>query len=124
MEENLSKKLNENVTAETQHSNAATSQVTSKQFRFRKVTGELVVRATMQMKTKKLLGPDNISSFILKIVCPVVSKSLAKIFDASLETKIFPEVWKLTRAHGTNFQNRCQKRYEQLSANLCFFHCC
>ena len=51
----------------------------------------------MQMKTKKSCGPDNISSFILKIACPVVSKSLAKIFNASLETGIFPEVWKLAR---------------------------
>ena len=95
--ENLSKKFNENVTSETQHSNTVTSQVTSKRFRFRKVIEELVVRAIMQMKTKKSRGPDNISSFIFKIACPVVSKSLAKIFHASLETGIFPEVWKLVR---------------------------
>ena len=51
----------------------------------------------MQTKTKKSRGPDNISSFILKIACPVVSKSLAKTFKTSLETGIFPEVWKLAR---------------------------
>ena len=49
------------------------------------------------MKTKKSHDPDNISSFILKTACPVVSKSLVKIFNTSLETGIFPEVWKLAR---------------------------
>ena len=50
--ENLNKKFSGNVTFETQHSNAVTSQVTSKGLQFRKVTEELVVRAIMQMKTK------------------------------------------------------------------------
>ena len=67
--ENLSKKFNENVTSKTQHLNTVTSQVTSKRFRFWKVTVELVVRAIMQMKTKKSHGPNNISRFILKINC-------------------------------------------------------
>ena len=95
--ENLSKKFNENVTSETQHSNTVTSKVTSKWFLFRKVTEELIVWAIMQIKTKTSCGPDNISSFILKIACPVVSKSLVKIFNTSLETGIFSEVWKLER---------------------------
>ena len=53
----------------------------------------------MQMKTEKSSGPDNISNFILKIACPVVSKSLAKIniLYACFETRIFPVVWKLAR---------------------------
>ena len=57
--ENLGEKLNENVqvTSETQHSNAATSQVTSKRFRFWKVAEKLVVRAIMQMKTKNHVVP-------------------------------------------------------------------
>ena len=49
------------------------------------------------MKKKKSRGPDNIFSFILRIACPVVSKSLAKIFNTSQETGIFPKVWKLAR---------------------------
>ena len=49
------------------------------------------------MKARKSSGHNNISSFILKIACPVVSKSLAKIFKPSLEAGIFPEVWKLAR---------------------------
>ena len=67
--ENLSKKFNGNVTSKTQQSNTVTSQVTSKRFRFWKVTVELDVWAIMQMKTKKSHGPDNISSFILQINC-------------------------------------------------------
>ena len=51
----------------------------------------------MQMKTTKSRCPDNNSSFILKIACRVVSKSLAKIFNTFLETGISREVWKLAR---------------------------
>ena len=55
--ENLSKKFNGNVTSKTQQSNTVTSQVTSKRFQFWKVTVELDVWATMQMKTKKIIWP-------------------------------------------------------------------
>ena len=59
----------------------------------------------MQVETKKSHGPDNILSFILKIACLVVLKSLAKVFNTSLETGIFPRSLKACQ-DGTNFQNR------------------
>ena len=66
-------------------------------FKFKYVTGENVVKAISRLKNKRTYGLDKISSFILKIAAPVISSSLAKIFNISLKTGVFPVQWKYAR---------------------------
>ena len=49
------------------------------------------------MKSKRSFGVDGISSYFLKIAAPVISKSLAKIFNKSLLVGSFPEGWKVSK---------------------------
>ena len=49
------------------------------------------------MKSKRSFGVDGIPSYFLKIVAPVVSKGLAKIFNTSLLVGNFPEGWKISK---------------------------
>ena len=66
-------------------------------FKFKYVTGENVVKAISRLKNKRTYGLDKISSFILKIAALVISRSLAKIFNISLKTGVFPVQWKYAR---------------------------
>ena len=45
----------------------------------------------------KSFGNDNISGYFLKIALPYISRILMLIFNASIETNIFPVSWKIAR---------------------------
>ena len=55
--------------------------------------------ALAKFKTTKGFGVDNISSSFLKLALSFVENSLT-IFNASIETRIFPESWKLHPVDG------------------------
>ena len=49
------------------------------------------------MKTTKGFGKDNISCYFLKLAMPFIEKSLADLFNTSIETSQFPDLWKSAR---------------------------
>ena len=60
-------------------------------FKFMEINTKTVQNAKSRLKTKCSFGVDGISSYFLKIAAPVISKSLAKIFNKSLSVGSFPE---------------------------------
>ena len=50
-----------------------------------------------KMKIKKSFGNDNISGYFLKIALAVISSSLLKVINVSIETNTFPDAWKIAR---------------------------
>ena len=69
----------------------------SKTFTFSEITEEEVIRASLSFKTSFGSGIDNISSFFIKTVIPVIAKYLAYIYNYSLYKGQFPYNWKIAR---------------------------
>ena len=63
-------------------------------FEFEEVDESFVLRELSSLKTKKATGLDQISAKILKDSAPTIASSLTKIFNASLLSQTFPDVWK------------------------------
>ena len=66
-------------------------------FKFMEINIKAVQNAISRLKSKRSFGVDGISSYFLKIAAPVISKSLAKIFNKSLLVGSFPEGWKISK---------------------------
>ena len=64
------------------------------EFAFEPITEEFVLRELKQLKTNKAIGLDNISARLLKDSASVISASLTRLFNLSLETRTFPSLWK------------------------------
>ena len=69
----------------------------SEKFNFRPVNVRDIRDALAKAKISKSFGNDNISYFFLKLALPYIENSLAILFNASIETSIFPDAWKLAR---------------------------
>ena len=63
-------------------------------FEFEEVDESFVLRELSSLKTKKATGLDQISAKILKDSAPTIASSLTKIFNASLLSQTFPDIWK------------------------------
>lgn len=65
-------------------------------FSFQRVEPEEVERILRGLKVNKATGPDGliISSRLLKLAAPAIAKSLATIYNASLENGVVPGEWK------------------------------
>ena len=50
-----------------------------------------------RIRTAKSFGHDNISSYFLKQALPLISGSLARLFNIAIETSTFPDAWKIAR---------------------------
>ena len=64
------------------------------EFAFEPITEDFVLRQLKQLKTNKAIGLDNISARLLKDSASVISASLTRLFNLSLETRTFPSLWK------------------------------
>ena len=64
------------------------------EFAFEPITEDFVLRQLKQLKTNKAIGLDNISARLLKDSASVISASLTRLFNLSLETRSFPSLWK------------------------------
>ena len=64
------------------------------EFAFEPITEDFVLRQLKQLKTNKAIGLDNISARLLKDSASVISASLTRLFNLSLETRTFPSFWK------------------------------
>ena len=69
----------------------------NKQFIFRPLGVHDIREAMVKIKTSKSFGSDKISSYFLKLAIPFLERSLALIFNTSLETSHFPDSWKNAR---------------------------
>ena len=69
-----------------------------KVFNFRAINeGDDLHKGMAKMKIKKSFGNGNIWGYFLKIAFAVISSSLLKIFNVSIETNTFPYAWKIAR---------------------------
>ena len=64
------------------------------EFIFEQITEDFDIRQLQKLKTNNAIGLDNISACLLKDSATVISASLTRSFNLSLETRIFPSLWK------------------------------
>ena len=62
-------------------------------FRFRPIMVQDIREAIAKLTTSKSFGTDTISSYFLKMALPFLENSI----NTSLETGIFPDIWKISR---------------------------
>ena len=70
---------------------------TKAKFNFRTIEVQEIRDAFAKVKTAKSFGTDNISSYFLKLALPFIEKSLAFMFNTSIETSMSPDSWKIAR---------------------------
>ena len=68
-----------------------------KYFRFKTIDVRNIRNAVGKMKTSKVFGTDNISSYFLKLAMPYIENSIAYILNTSLKSSRFPDDWKTAR---------------------------
>ena len=66
-------------------------------FLFTPIEPEQVMKAMGKFKTSQGHGLDQISSFFLKAGIPVRAEPLAELFNLSLSTGVFTDMWKMAR---------------------------
>ena len=66
-------------------------------FHFHNIEDQYIRDAMAKIKTSEGFGNDNISSYFLKLALPVVGKSLACLFNRSINQCKFPTTWKIAR---------------------------
>ena len=66
-------------------------------FQFKTVYSVSVEKALKKMKTSFGFGSDGIASHLIKIAFPIISNSLCRIYNMSIESVIFPDSWKIVR---------------------------
>ena len=79
-----------------------------REFAFEPITEDFVLHQLKELKTNKAIGLDNISARLLKDSASVISASLTRLINLSLETRTFPSIWKSGKV-------RCK----QLQAHYC-----
>ena len=79
-------------------SGEATKNYRSVKFQFGSITVKEIRDAIAKIKTTKGFGKDNISCYFLKLAVPFIEKSLADLFNTSIETSQFPDLWRCVRA--------------------------
>ena len=70
---------------------------TNAKFHFRTIQVQEIRDAFAKVKTAKSFGVDDISSFFLKLALLSIENSLALLFNTSIETSAFPDLWKIAR---------------------------
>ena len=67
-------------------------------FELKEVTTSAVFKKLQEVNVAKATGHDNIPNKILKIAAPVISESLANLFNLSITTNTFPDhSWKVAK---------------------------
>ena len=70
---------------------------TNAKFHFRTIQVQKIRDAFAKVKIAKSFGVDNISSLFLKLAVTSNEISLALLFNTSIETSAFPDIWKIAR---------------------------
>ena len=61
------------------------------------VDQETTLTAIKQLKNGKASGPDKIPTTLVKDAAEYISQALMMIFNTSLKSGIFPDIWKLAK---------------------------
>ena len=77
----------------------ATERNSSAKFQFGSITVKEIRDAIANINTTKGFGKDNMSCYFLKLAMPFIENSLADLFNTSIETSQFPDLWKFTRVN-------------------------
>ena len=67
----------------------------TKKLKFKLIDNTCVVNAISKLKNGKAPGPDKISTRLVKDFGDFIWKPLTMIYNSSLETGAFPDIWKL-----------------------------
>ena len=67
---------------------------TNATFFFTPIESEQVITAMCKFKTSQKQGLAEISGFLLKAGMPILAEPLAELFNLSLSTGVFPDLWK------------------------------
>ena len=89
------------------------------EFAFEPITEDFVLLQHKQLKTNKAIGLDNISARLLKDSASVISASLTRLFNLSLETRTFPSLSKFGKVAALFRKgDRCDANsYRPITAN-------
>jgi hypothetical protein len=63
-------------------------------FKLQPVSEQFVYDQLKQLKSNKAIGLDEISPRLLKDSARVITPSLTRLFNRSLDKKTFPSIWK------------------------------
>jgi hypothetical protein len=66
-------------------------------FVFQPITENFVLNQLKSLKTNKAIGLDNISARLIKDVSVVICKPLTCLYNRSLHSAVFPNIWKMGR---------------------------
>ena len=66
-------------------------------FAFQRVDPEPIENEVNKLKCSKAAGHDKIPVKLVKDAADILSKQLAVIFNSSLESSVFPNIWKVAR---------------------------
>ena len=66
-------------------------------FEFQRVDPKLIENEINKLKCSKAAGHDKIPVKLVKDAADILSKPLAAIFNSSLESGVFPNIWKIAR---------------------------
>ena len=61
------------------------------------ISENFVRTSLQQLSTSKATGLDDLSSFFLKIAAPAISPSLTAVFNLSISSGVFPDLWKTAK---------------------------
>ena len=61
------------------------------------ISENFVRTSLQQLSTSKATGLDDLSSFFLKIAAPSISPSLTAVFNLSISSGVFPDLWKIAK---------------------------
>ena len=76
---------------------ADSQQRVNSSFELKEVTISDVFKKLQEVNVARATGHDNIPNKILKIAAPVISLSLADLFNLSITTNTFPDDWKVAK---------------------------
>jgi hypothetical protein len=68
-------------------------------FVFQPITENFVLNQLKSLKTNKAIGLDNISARLIKDVSVVICKPLTCLYNRSLHSAVFPNIWKMVRVN-------------------------
>ena len=69
----------------------------SDKFTIPLLTEGFVLKQLQRLQITKARGIDNLSPFFLKQSAEIITPTLTKLFNRSIETGIFPDVWKIAK---------------------------
>ena len=61
------------------------------------ISENFVRTSLQQLSTNKATGLDDLSSYFLKIAASSISRSLTAIFNLSISSGVFPDLWKISK---------------------------